>query len=180
MSLPTVRRLVLPSAGQSKNLLISVLLLISITTAAALVKAKQVGLTPITKPPLAATSLPQVNQASQSASTQASAQTILPSGAQLFQSPAALAAAAAAAASSNQLQVQSSPFLGQPQQAGNNIAANLISPAPGQLQANSLVSARVDTNELLKQAVQQANGQQQQQSAQMSNSYNIEQGKLLA
>lgn len=107
------------------------------------------------------------------------------SGAQLFQSPAALAAVAAAAAAAaaaapnmgaqanqlapaNILPVSSAPLVSNQQQA--SIAANLLSPA-----LPSVVSARVDTAELLKQAGQQQQPQQQQQ----QQAYNFEQGKSI-
>lgn len=113
------------------------------------------------------------------------------SGAQLFQSPAALAAAAAAAsaaaaqaaaasaATASTLNVQSSPIMptlvSQQQQQTVPAPINLLSQATSSVSSaipSTVVSGRVDTAELLKQAAQQATQQHQQQ-------YNIEQGKSL-
>lgn len=90
----------------------------------------------------------------------------MPSASQLFQSPAALAAAAAVAAAAAAASQQTGPIMNNQQQ---QQATNLIAP-------NSLISARVDTNELLKQAVQQSQ-QVAAGSLQQAASYNIEQGE---
>lgn len=98
------------------------------------------------------------------------------SGAQLFQSPAALAAAAAAALPG--LAVQASPLqsAGAPV-VGPGAPSALAASAPANLLLG--VSGRLDTSELLKQQLSQgANLQQQQQQQQhASGSLNMEQGK---
>jgi len=135
------------------------------------------------------------NKQQAAASPQAS---ILPTGAQLFQSPAALAALAAAHAAAQAAAAasppaatptaSSGPAAGQQQAQQPLAVAAPPAPAPSVAVGNQQqqtpaglasnlggISARVDTNELLKQAVQQSQQLSSQQQASFANTY--EQGK---